>query len=38
VNYELIVIGASWGGLRAVGEILAALQGVSDAVLFVVKI
>jgi two-component system chemotaxis response regulator CheB len=25
VNYELIVIGASWGGLNAVGEVLAAL-------------
>jgi two-component system, chemotaxis family, protein-glutamate methylesterase/glutaminase len=25
VNYELIVIGASWGGLHAVGEVLAAL-------------
>jgi two-component system, chemotaxis family, protein-glutamate methylesterase/glutaminase len=25
VNYELIVIGASWGGLRAVGDVLAAL-------------
>jgi two-component system, chemotaxis family, protein-glutamate methylesterase/glutaminase len=25
VNYELIVIGASWGGLRAVGELLDAL-------------
>jgi two-component system, chemotaxis family, protein-glutamate methylesterase/glutaminase len=25
MNYELIVIGASWGGLNAVGEILSAL-------------
>lgn len=25
MNYELIVIGASWGGLHAVGEVLAAL-------------
>jgi two-component system chemotaxis response regulator CheB len=25
VNYELIVVGASWGGLRAVGDILNAL-------------
>ena len=25
MNYDLIVIGASWGGLHAVGEILGAL-------------
>ena len=31
MNYELIVIGASWGGLRAVGEILAALPADTDA-------
>ena len=25
MNYELVVIGASWGGLHAIGEVLAAL-------------
>jgi two-component system, chemotaxis family, protein-glutamate methylesterase/glutaminase len=31
VSYELIVVGASWGGLRAVGEILEALPDDFDA-------
>jgi two-component system, chemotaxis family, protein-glutamate methylesterase/glutaminase len=37
VNYELIVIGASWGGLRAVGEILAALPADTDAAVVVAQ-
>jgi len=31
VNYDLIVIGASWGGLHAVGEVLAGLPAETDA-------
>lgn len=37
MNYELIVIGASWGGLRAVGEILAALPADTDAAVVVAQ-
>jgi two-component system chemotaxis response regulator CheB len=37
VTYELIVIGASWGGLRAVGEILAALPADTDATVVVAQ-
>jgi two-component system chemotaxis response regulator CheB len=37
VNYELIVIGASWGGLHAVGEILAALPADTDAAVVVAQ-
>jgi two-component system chemotaxis response regulator CheB len=37
MNYELIVIGASWGGLRAVGEILSALPEDLDAAVVVAQ-
>lgn len=37
MNYELIVIGASWGGLHAVGEILAALPEDLDAAVVVAQ-
>jgi two-component system, chemotaxis family, protein-glutamate methylesterase/glutaminase len=37
IDYELIVIGASWGGLRAVGEILAALPDDLDAAVVVAQ-
>ena len=37
MNYELIVIGASWGGLHAVGEILPALPGDLDAAVVVAQ-
>ena len=37
MNYELIVIGASWGGLHAVGEILAALPADTDAAVVVAQ-
>jgi two-component system, chemotaxis family, protein-glutamate methylesterase/glutaminase len=37
VNYELIVIGASWGGLRAVTEILRHLPGDLDAAVVVAQ-
>ena len=30
MTYDLVVIGASWGGLRAVGEVLEALPGEFD--------
>jgi two-component system chemotaxis response regulator CheB len=37
VNYDLIVIGASWGGLHAVGEILSALPAETDAAVVVAQ-
>lgn len=37
MNYDLIVIGASWGGLHAVGEILAALPPETDAAVVVAQ-
>jgi two-component system, chemotaxis family, protein-glutamate methylesterase/glutaminase len=37
VSYELIAIGASWGGLRAVSEILAALPDDLDAAVVVAQ-
>ncbi len=37
MNYDLIVIGASWGGLNAVGEILAALPAETDAAVVVAQ-
>jgi two-component system, chemotaxis family, protein-glutamate methylesterase/glutaminase len=37
VTYELIVIGASWGGLHAVGEILGALPEDTDAAVVVAQ-
>lgn len=37
MNYELIVIGASWGGLHAVGEILPALPHDTDAAVVVAQ-
>jgi two-component system, chemotaxis family, protein-glutamate methylesterase/glutaminase len=37
VTYELIVMGASWGGLHAVGEILAALPADTDAAVVVAQ-
>jgi two-component system, chemotaxis family, protein-glutamate methylesterase/glutaminase len=37
VNYELIVIGASWGGLHAVGEILSALPAETDAAVVIAQ-
>ena len=37
MTYELIVIGASWGGLNAVGEILAALPEDTDAAVVVAQ-
>jgi two-component system, chemotaxis family, protein-glutamate methylesterase/glutaminase len=37
VTYELIVIGASWGGLHAVGEILAALPEDTDAAVVIAQ-
>ena len=37
MTYDLIVIGASWGGLHAVGEILAALPGDLDAAVVVAQ-
>jgi two-component system, chemotaxis family, protein-glutamate methylesterase/glutaminase len=37
VNYDLIVIGASWGGLNAVGEILSALPADTDAAVVVAQ-
>jgi two-component system chemotaxis response regulator CheB len=36
-NYELIVIGASWGGLHAVGRILSALPEQTDAAIVVAQ-
>lgn len=35
--YELVVIGASWGGLQAVGSLLAALPGDLDAAIVVAQ-
>ena len=37
MNYDLIVMGASWGGLNAVGEILAALPAETDAAVVVAQ-
>ena len=37
MNYDLIVIGASWGGLHAVGEILAALPEDTDAAVVIAQ-
>jgi two-component system chemotaxis response regulator CheB len=37
VNYDLIVIGASWGGLNAVSEILSALPAETDAAVVVAQ-
>lgn len=37
MNYDLIVIGASWGGLNAVGEILSALPAETDAAVVVAQ-
>jgi two-component system chemotaxis response regulator CheB len=37
VNYDLIVIGASWGGLHAVGEILSALPAETDAAVVIAQ-
>jgi two-component system chemotaxis response regulator CheB len=37
VNYELLVIGASWGGLRAVGTVLAGLGDDSPAAIVVAQ-
>jgi two-component system, chemotaxis family, protein-glutamate methylesterase/glutaminase len=37
VTYDLIVIGASWGGLHAVGEILAALPEDTDAAVVIAQ-
>ena len=37
MNYDLIVIGASWGGLHAVGEILSALPAETDAAVVVAQ-
>jgi len=37
VSYDLIVIGASWGGLNAVGEILSALPAETDAAVVVAQ-
>jgi two-component system, chemotaxis family, protein-glutamate methylesterase/glutaminase len=37
VNYDLVVIGASWGGLNAVGEILSALPAETDAAVVVAQ-
>ena len=37
LSYELIVIGASWGGLRAVSEILSALPGDLNAAVVVAQ-
>ena len=37
MNYELVVIGASWGGLNAVGEILSALPAETDAAIVVAQ-
>jgi two-component system chemotaxis response regulator CheB len=36
-NYQLIVIGASWGGLHAVGKILSALPEQTDAAVVVAQ-
>jgi two-component system chemotaxis response regulator CheB len=37
VTYDLIVIGASWGGLHAAGEILAALPPDTDATVVIAQ-
>lgn len=37
MNYDLIVIGASWGGLNAVGEILSALPPETDAAVVIAQ-
>ena len=37
MNYDLIVIGASWGGLHAVGEILSGLPAETDAAVVVAQ-
>lgn len=37
MKYDLIVIGASWGGLRAVGEVLSALPDDMDAAIVVAQ-
>jgi two-component system chemotaxis response regulator CheB len=37
MSYELIVIGASWGGLAAVGDVLSALPEDSDAAVVVAQ-
>ena len=37
MNYELLVIGASWGGLRAVGAVLAGLGDDSPAAIVVAQ-
>jgi two-component system chemotaxis response regulator CheB len=37
VNYELVVIGASWGGLHAVGTVLDGLGDASSAAIVVVQ-
>ena len=37
MSYELVVIGASWGGLRAVSEILSALPADTDAAVVVAQ-
>ena len=37
MTYELIVIGASWGGLHAVGEILGALPEDTDAAVVIAQ-
>jgi two-component system, chemotaxis family, protein-glutamate methylesterase/glutaminase len=37
MNYDLIVIGASWGGLHAVGEILSALPAETDAAIVIAQ-
>jgi two-component system chemotaxis response regulator CheB len=37
VTYDLIVIGASWGGLHAVGEILSALPPDTDAAVVIAQ-
>lgn len=37
MNYDLIVIGASWGGLHAVGKLLAALPAETDAAVVIAQ-
>jgi two-component system, chemotaxis family, protein-glutamate methylesterase/glutaminase len=37
VTYDLIVVGASWGGLHAVGEILSALPPDTDAAVVIAQ-
>ena len=37
MNYDLVVIGASWGGLHAVSEILAALPAETDAAVVIAQ-